>query len=211
MQGPRCQARKTQAVNESFLKWQRFYIGSFGFSVSIWPSNKPRHVISVPGRERQKDQKFKVVLCHTVSLRLVWATRDPVSQTGEQTRGAPGVELCISAIEEMRKGVLSPVVNAQSPSLGTWWGSTWLSWAEIVFCVYARMAAHPPTHQPFIQLGHGVLHGSRPGVRSVWQARERVITAEWQLFELCLLFSILTVPRCLGEVLCEAYCDSLSN
>lgn len=121
---------------------------------------------------------FKIVLCHTVSSRLVWATRDTVSQTGKQTLGAPGIEVCISAIEEMRTRTVSSVVHAQSPSLRTWGGSTWLSWTEIVFCVYSRMAAHPPTHQPFIQLGHGVLHGSRLGVRSLWQARERVITAE---------------------------------
>lgn len=45
------------------------------------------HVILTPGRKRQEEQGFEVILSYTKSLRLRWVTRDPVGAERGEKKG----------------------------------------------------------------------------------------------------------------------------
>lgn len=92
-------------------------------------------------------------LCHVVSSRPGWATKDPVPKTSKQS--PPSLS--------------TSVVGLHLAGL----------YRNCFVCPY--MHGRTPAHTPsFIQLDHGTLHGSRPCVRSLRQAGKRVISAECQ-------------------------------
>lgn len=155
-------------------------------------------------------------LCHVVSSRPVWATRDPVSKPSKQTnaectscgllhlhsRGGKGVEykLGCQRTEQSPPSLSLSMVGLHSAEL----------YRSCFMCEHAWLHTHP----------HAIIYPIKPWrFTLVWAVCQVPVTG-WEeshqsgvsaLLEMCLVFPILTVPRCLREVLSDAFRNSLSN